>query len=96
MPFDVLLQVEYDGNRQRRDPLSSIEDTLIDSRKNRLVTKEQRSLVVDGLQPQTVYTFNISAKFIDASWGPTTSIRVETNPEGCKHVSRGTKSLSTK
>lgn len=82
MPFGVLLQVEYDGIRQRRDPLSSIEDTLIDRRKNQLVTKEQRSLVVDGLLPQTVYTFNISALFIDGSWGPTTSIRVETNAEG--------------
>lgn len=71
--------MEYDGIRQRRDPMSSIEENLIDSRNNTWLTEEEHSLVIEGLLPQTIYTFNISARFIDGSWGPITSIRVETD-----------------
>jgi hypothetical protein len=74
--------VEYDGIRQRHDPEFDIDETLIDPRKIVMVAKEETSLYVEGLQPQMVYTFNISAKFIDGSWGPSVSIPVETGAEG--------------
>ena len=79
-------QVEYEGIRKYHDPLSGIEETLVDPRKNQFVAKEMLNLYVSDLMPRTVYTFNISAKFIDASWGPVSTVRVETTAEGVSFV----------
>ena len=40
--------------------------------------KEDRSLYVPNLIPNTLYTFNISAKFLDGSYGASYSIRLDT------------------
>jgi hypothetical protein len=74
--------VEYEGIKKYHDPLSGIEETIVDPRKDHIVTKELRTLTINNVLPKTVYTFNISAKFIDASWGPVNSIRVETGSDG--------------
>lgn len=72
----------YEGIKKYHDPLSGIEETIVDPRKDHMVAKELRTVYISGLLPRTVYTFNISAKFIDAQWGPVNSIRVETGADG--------------
>jgi len=42
------------------------------------VPKEDNSLYVPNLIPDTVYTFNISAKYLDGSYGAAYSIRLDT------------------
>jgi len=42
------------------------------------VPKEDNSLYVPNLMPDTVYTFNISAKYLDGSYGAAYSIRLNT------------------
>ena len=68
--------------RKYHDPVTGIEETLVDPRKTQLVAKEQQSVYVTSLMPRTVYSFNISAKFIDGSWGPVTTLRTETSSDG--------------
>lgn len=68
--------------RKYHDPLTGIEETLVDPHKSLTVAKEQRSVYVTGLMPRTVYSFNISAKFIDGSWGPTAHLQTETSSDG--------------
>ena len=75
------IQVEYQGIKKMRDS-SGMEETVVDPRKELIIQKEDRSLYIEGLLPKTVYTFNISAKFIDGSWGPPYSIRIETSMDG--------------
>jgi len=74
--------VSYEGVRKFHDVLSGIEETLVDARKTLTVAKEQTSWTLSQLMPQTLYSVNISAKFVDGSWGPTVSLRTETSSDG--------------
>ena len=74
-------QITYEGIKKYLDP-SGIEQTLYDPKKDRIIQKEDRTLYIEGLVPKTVYSFNISAKFIDGTWGPPYPMRVETSPDG--------------
>ena len=56
--------------------------TRIDTTKDKTLDMDEQTLYVDGLVPNTVYTFNISAKFMDGNRGPPYSIQVLTNAEG--------------
>ena len=80
-----MVQVDYEGVRKYHDPVTGIEETLVDPRKTLMVAKEQQSVSVTNLMPRTVYSFNISAKFIDGSSGPTANIHTETSSDG-KHL----------
>ena len=68
--------------RKYHDPVTGIEETLVDPHKTLMVSKEQDTVHVTDLMPRTVYAFNISASFIDGSWGPTTSLYTETSSDG--------------
>jgi len=74
--------VSYEGVQRYRNEESGIDETLIDPRKRKLVPKEESTLYLEQLAPQTVYTFNITASFLDGSRGPVTSLHVETSAEG--------------
>lgn len=76
-----LLQVDYQGIKKSHDP-SGIENTIVDPRKGIPIEKENRTLYIERLLPKTVYTFNISAKFIDGTTGPPYTIHVETSADG--------------
>jgi len=76
------LQVSYEGLQRYRNEDTGIDETLIDRRKQKTVQKEDSSLYLEQLVPQTVYIFNISASFLDGSTGPITSLHVETSAEG--------------
>lgn len=69
------------GIRKTRD-FSGMEDTTVDPRKEVTLQKEERSRSLDELMSGTLYTFNISARFIDGTWGPPNTIQIETNSEG--------------
>jgi len=71
--------------RKYHDPVTGIEETLVDPHKTLMVAKEQQSVYVTNLMPRTVYSFNISAKFIDGSWGPTSRLHTETSSD-CESV----------
>ena len=75
------LQIVYEGLKRYRDSYG-IEQTMIDPTKDLIVPKEETSLYIDGLVPMTVYTFNISAKYIERSWGPAYTLQVETSIDG--------------
>ena len=75
-------QIDYEGVRKYHDPLTGIDETLVDPHKSVMIAKERRSLFVTRLMPRTVYSFNISAKFIDGSWGPATNLHTETSSDG--------------
>lgn len=79
-----VLQIEYEGIKQYREE-SGIEQTLIDPKDSRMVAKVERSLYIDELVPDTVYTFNITAKFMDGSWGPAFTMHVQTSNDGQSH-----------
>ena len=53
-------------------------EIVVDGRKDVLVPKEDNSLYVPNLIPLTSYTFNISAKFLDGSYGAPYSIHLDT------------------
>ena len=55
---------------------------MIDPRKELFTPKEQQYRLVGDLNPRTVYSFNISAKFMDGIWGTPFSLRVETQTDG--------------
>jgi hypothetical protein len=63
-----------------------IEETLIVSHRDQLVSKEENSHYFSNLVPNVLYTFNISAKFLDGDYGPSSSQPVETPSDGmtCK------------
>jgi len=49
----------------------------------KLETKEATHTVVDHLTPRTVYSFNVSAYFLDSeTWGRPRRIDVETQSDG--------------
>ena len=74
--------MSYEGVQRFRDEGSGIDETLIDRRKHKTVPKEESTLYLERLVPHSVYTFNITASFLDGSKGPVTSLDVETSAEG--------------
>ena len=68
--------------RKYHDPVSGIDETLVDPEKTLSVVKERQSVYVTELMPRTIYSFNISAKFVDGSWGPATNLHTETTSDG--------------
>lgn len=72
-------QVEYDGYQQTHDE-PGIDETTIAASNNFYVAKEEHVRYVDDLLPDFIYTFNISAKFLDGTFGPPTKLRIETSP----------------
>lgn len=64
------------------DAAADIEDTIIDVKKNETIAKEQSMMYIDNLIPNTVYNFNLSARFIDGLWGRPFRLRFETTAEG--------------
>ena len=74
--------MEYEGVRKYHDPVSGIEETLVDPRRTVSVAKERQNVYVSELMPRTTYSFNISAEFIDGSWGPPAHLHAETLPDG--------------
>ena len=73
--------MDYEGVRKYHDPVTGIEETLVDPHKFLMVAKEQRSVYVTNLMARTVYRFNISANFVDGSWGPAASLHTETSSD---------------
>lgn len=59
-----------------------IEQTLYDQKKDKIVHFDEHSLYIDGLVPKTLYSFNISAKFLSGEYGPPYHLRVETSIDG--------------
>jgi len=74
--------VAYEGVQRYHNKDTGIDETLIDRRKRKNVPKEESTLYLEHLVPRTIYTFNISASFLDGSTGPVTSLHVETSAEG--------------
>lgn len=74
-----MLQVEYDGRKQTRNE-PDVAETTIAASNNFYVAKEEQVRYVDDLLPDFIYTFNISAKFVDGTFGPPNILRVETSP----------------
>ena len=62
---------------------------LVDAKKDVFVPKEDNSLYVPNLIPGSVYTFNISAKFVDGSYGTAYAIRLDTGDLTSHSASRG-------
>ena len=76
-----LLQIVFEGSKRYRDETGR--DLLFNhGKENRIVPMEERTHYIDGLMPKTIYTFNISAKFMDGNWGPDYTMRVETSVDG--------------
>jgi len=65
---------------------ASSDDVLVDGKKDVFVPKEDSSLYVPNLVPLSTYTFNISAKFLDGSYGPAYSIRLNTGDFVSSHT----------
>jgi len=61
---------------------NDLEETIVDLKKEIFANKDDRTMYIEGLLPETVYNLNISAKFSDGSWGPPYSLRVETSSDG--------------
>lgn len=76
----VCSQIEYIGHKKYLDEYV-VEHTLIDQLKEKIVPKEQNSVLIENLVPKTQYTFNISALFNDG-WGPASKLKAETGVEG--------------
>lgn len=73
-------KISYEGRKNYRDQ-DNIMQTLIDPQRTKLLSLEEKNFITDGLIPKTVYTFNISAKFLDGSWGPVYTLKVETSAD---------------
>ena len=67
--------------RKTRDP-SGMEDTVIDPKKEVIIQKDDYSLRLDGLLPRSLYSVNITVAFIDGTWGPPFSTKMETGLDG--------------
>jgi len=76
----TLTQVEYDGHKQTHTERGDIAKTTIAASNNFYAAKEEQRRHVDHLLPDFIYTFNISAKFLDGTFGPSTMLRIETSP----------------
>jgi len=58
-------------------------DTVIQLAAEKLEPKEVTRTVIDNLMPRTVYSFNVSAYFLDSeTWGRPRRISVETSSYG--------------
>ena len=77
----LMLQIVYEGIKRYRDKTGR-EHVYHDDKKDKIVPKEERTLYIDGLVPKTVYSFNISAKFMDGTWGTEYQLQVETSING--------------
>jgi hypothetical protein len=75
------VQIEYEGMQRYRDP-SGMERTTMYNRTDKIAPSGDRAFYIDSLMPNTQYTFNITAAFMDGSWGPPFSIHVETTNAG--------------
>lgn len=73
--------MEYFGHKTYKDEKGG-ERRIDEKPKPVYIPKEERTLYIDGLIPQTLYTFNISAKFMDGLWGPGFLLHVETSIDG--------------
>ena len=75
----LMRQIDYEG-RQRVGTSSadSGAGVLVDAKKDVFVPSEDNSLYVPNLVADAVYTFNISAKFLDGSYGAAYSVRLST------------------
>jgi len=71
--------VEYDGRKQTHNE-PGVSETTIAASNNFYVAKEEHQRHVDDLLPDFFYTFNISAKFLDGTFGPPATLRIETSP----------------
>ena len=61
-------------------------DTVIQLPKDKIEAKEATSTIFDDLMPRTVYSFNVSAYFLDSeAWGRPRRIDVKTLSDGNKH-----------
>jgi len=74
--------VNYEGVRKYHDPVSAIDEMVVDPVKTLTVVKEQQSVYVTNLMPATEYNFNITATFIDGSHGPSEHLHTETSSDG--------------
>lgn len=81
MTFFLFFQIDYEGRRKVSD-VAEIEDTIIDVKKSLPVAKEETSLRISSLIANSVYNFNLSARFIDGLWGPPFRLRLETSVQG--------------
>ena len=77
----VSFQLEYEGVKKYLDK-SGLLTTYYHNKSSQIIAKEDTSIFIDGLMPKTVYTFNISAKFLEGSWGPPNTLNVETSVDG--------------
>ncbi|ESN95495.1 hypothetical protein HELRODRAFT_102544 [Helobdella robusta] len=73
-------KIEYMGIRKIKD-FSGMEETTVDVRREIIVPKEEKLRHIDNLVSSTLYTFNITAKFVDGSWGPTNILHIETTQD---------------
>jgi len=71
--------VEYSGRKYTQNE-PGVAETTIAASNNFYVAKDPHVRYVDDLLPDFIYTFNISAKFLDGTFGPPTTLRVETSP----------------
>ena len=77
----AMLQIYYQGKQQYRDE-PDMEETHILLQKQRDVAKEETKVMITDLLPKTVYSFSISAMFLDATtWGPPYRLEIETWPD---------------
>ena len=77
----VYLQVVWEGQKTYRDEYGR-EKTLTDGKRDRFVPNTETSLYIENLVPKTVYLFNLSAKFLDGTWGPEFPLKVQTSIDG--------------
>ncbi|KAK2179862.1 hypothetical protein NP493_469g03030 [Ridgeia piscesae] len=80
-------KIVYEGIKRYRDSYG-IEQTMIDPKKDSIVPNDETSLYIDGLVPKTIYSFNISAKYSDGSWGPEYMLKVETSIDAPPAIDR--------
>lgn len=76
----AFIKIDYEG-RKKISEAAGVEETVIDVKRDKYVAKEDRTLYIDHLIPDTSYIFNISAKFMDG-WGAPYLLVVETSSEG--------------
>jgi len=74
----LLTQIDYEGRKRIGTASDAAEEVLVNAKKDVFVPKEDNSLYVPNLSPDTLYTFNISAKYLDGTYGAAFSIRLDT------------------
>jgi len=76
------VQVEYDGVKEFRAHNGIDTKIVIPKASPRMVSKTDRTLLVDGLLPRATYSFNISAEFMAGMWGPVHRVEAKTSIGG--------------